>query len=183
MNAAPLADASLSTSIQPPCSLDDAVGDREPEAGALAHVLGGEEGLEDVGAGTSAGMPAPWSSTAQTHAAGLRAAVLGRRRAPLVRQATSTVAALRHRLDRVHDQVGERLLDLPRVGLDQTALGRGVEPRASTPRFCGERLEQRERLAARPAADRMARLLGAAAAREVEELADDLGHPLRLLAR
>jgi hypothetical protein len=40
--------------------LDDAVDGREAEPGALAHFLGGEEGLEDL-AEISGGMPVPVS--------------------------------------------------------------------------------------------------------------------------
>ncbi len=43
--------------------LDDAVDHRQAEAGALARLLGGEEGLEDLRHGSPCGMPVPVSET------------------------------------------------------------------------------------------------------------------------
>ena len=42
---------------------DDAVADAQAQAGAFALRLGGEERVENLVAGTSAGMPWPWSAT------------------------------------------------------------------------------------------------------------------------
>ena len=47
-------------------ALHDAVGDGQAQAGAPAHVLGGEEGVEDARQSTSGGMPGPVSSTSST---------------------------------------------------------------------------------------------------------------------
>ena len=100
--------------------LGDAVHRGQPEPGALAHLLGGEEGLEDVrldlgghavagiadrehdvGARLDLGM-GPGVGLVQGH-------VAGRERQP---------APVRHRVAGVDGQVEQDLLDLPRVGLD-----------------------------------------------------------------
>ena len=92
-----------------------------------------------------------------------------------------TTPATAHRLDRVHDEVREGLLDLRGVDVDD---GRRTRRRASssaTSAFFGERREELERLARELARGRAARLLGRPRPGEVEELADDPRHALRLL--
>ena len=57
-----LADLALDLDVAPRL-LDDAVGGGEPEAGALPHLLGREERLEDAVRARSGGMPVPLSVT------------------------------------------------------------------------------------------------------------------------
>ena len=93
----------------------DAVHGRQPQAGALADLLGGEERLEDPRerllvhalAGVGHHQRHEWvGPTLGAHAGGL----------PRVASDDADGAAGRHRVPRVDHQVQDRLLDLDRVG-------------------------------------------------------------------
>src|SRR5262245_18036587 len=95
--------------------LDDLVADGEPEPGALAHVLGGEERIED----------------ARQHVGGNAMAVVGDvdRHAAIVAQRgtdADLAARLGRRLRRVHQQVGDHLVDLRRRAGDARDVAEGL---------------------------------------------------------
>ena len=92
----------------------DAVGHREPEPGPLAHVLGREERLEDVRQvlwrdARAFVLDADGDPVARRGRRGRRAA----RRAARDERSRRPSPPPADRLDRVHDEVREHLLDLP----------------------------------------------------------------------
>ena len=153
---------------------DDSVGDRQAQARPLADVLRSEERLEHARQ-VLRGDPAPFVADADAEVVGLRPPVIGRRLCsrPVDRElhAPSSV----HCLDRVHDEVRDRLFDLAGVGL---CVSRSEAFHAEGDvAFLGEGLQELHR-ALRDHRDVAAGLLDLARAREGEELADDSGHSL-----
>ena len=115
------AETGLGVDLHVPAGLgDDAVDRREPEAGAVAGLLGGEERLEDV-LETVRRDPRAGVRDGQAHVALGRDQVLARvvlvevQRAGLERDR----AAGRHRVARVDGEVDDHLLDLRAVGEDR----------------------------------------------------------------
>ncbi len=164
----------LAVHVHPsPVLAHDAVGHREAEAGALANVLGGEERLEDVRQVLGRD---PRALVAHAHADAVRlgAAQVGGRGGALAGDGDLDRAVIVAGLDGVDHEVGEDLLDLPRVELGRggrLALAQGQRDA----RLGGDRLEQRQR-APGDAAHVLRGALRASRAGEVEELADDAGH-------
>ena len=101
--------------------LDDAVDGREPEPGALADILGGVEGVEnlvddlrrDAGAGV---LDLDQHIFAERHPLVLeRRALLGAD----IRRAQRELAAVRHGIARIDREIDDHLLELADVGLDR----------------------------------------------------------------
>ena len=175
MNVA--APTGLARDVDPAAVLvHDRLRDGEAEAGALAGLLGGEEGLEDalqiggIDAGPLVGDPHPAALDRRGSAAGPhRRTVTG---------ADQETAAGGHGVDAVQHEVGEHLLYLRGVGMDRgPTVGFDDETHPAWPR---DRLQHFHRLQARGA---QVDVDGAfdPAARIVEELADERGHAIGLL--
>ena len=109
----------------------DAVDHREPEAGALARILGGEERIEDPAENRRLdAVPGVGDGKGQVAAGGQRAVDRGARSVEnRLAQPDPDLALLPERLSRVEDQVGQHLVDLVRIAQDRThaSIDVGVE--------------------------------------------------------
>ena len=111
VNVVPCADLGLDLD-RAAVALDDAVDDRQAEAGALADVLGGEERVEDARQHLGAGCRGRCRAISiVTPVASSRVAIADRR-----------VVAADQRLGRVGQQVHEHLVELAGVAADPADL-------------------------------------------------------------
>ena len=95
----------------------DAVADAESEAGAFAHALGGVEGIEDaLGIFDSGAVVGELRTNVSAHGRDTNLELAG---AP----------GLKNGVDRVVDDVQEYLLDLMRIGDDQSRLRKELRAR------------------------------------------------------
>jgi hypothetical protein len=106
--------------------LHDSEDSGEPEPRALARGLRGEERLEDASLGRLVDADARVAHGDHHVVSRHQAVVFGReRRVDLnVRRRDDELSALRHRVPGVHDQVHDDLLDLARIGLHESEIGR-----------------------------------------------------------
>ena len=99
---------------------DDAVGGREPEAGAASRILGREERLEEVALRGLVHADAGVDDRDRDVRAGRDAQLLGRKRFRELHHAglDGELAAVRHGIAGVHHHVHDDLLEASGVGLD-----------------------------------------------------------------
>ena len=143
--------------------LDDAVGDRQPEPGALADGLGGEERIVDAGQ-VLGRMPAPVSDLDD--------------RAPSLDRRGTVSQPPRHRVAGVEEQVQEHLLQLVLDALHATGWS-ASSLRTLMLLLLELMLEQREHVVDhRVQVDRAG--VDLRRTRQVEQAVDDLGRPERL---
>src|SRR5438876_10580026 len=114
---------------EPPALLHDAVHRGQPQARAFAPLLGREERLEQMGLHVRRHADAGIADREQDVAPRRRREVLARIALVQfgVRGLDGELAALGHRIPRIHGQIHDHLLELPRVGLHGAE--RRIEPR------------------------------------------------------